>query len=925
MAGPIYFQWQNQVLLETIYTSRERKLVDFLVYYKEIDLWKQYKYKRIEELTEDVKQYIADREKTTRDAYESYKKLQDYFLRGDVRTKYAAKYGITDEKDLDKIRSLHKAFTDYLPKIADVRKEKYFVTQQYVQWEAYIKKVSDDITSRKRRLAALLNQDTKAKETLELQKIENVILKVASDELLELRTFVSTYNKIEKRKLDLSKAKEAAQTGVKGARSKLDLVRTQLNTADANQRKLAAELHRIKTPPSLDAVKGYFSGDDVHARSAFPKADAVVIKTLTGLRQKLASDLLTIKDEAVQQVTVKNLIYPLQEQQRLVNREIAQVENELRVNAPTWEKRGERQGRLDGLREAAKAIDSELDKVEEYKSAVDYSKKTPVERAQLAQAKEKELLIAQQRSSQLGKDAADLEAQIRSFETLLNQSEEEYLIRYTPGQAITVKDILRNKTEAYAASIANKNQFELLELIVSRFVGEPERYPLWLQYMVIHFSGMRYASAHGSWADPKDLLSSLLTPKLEKRFKGYGDNEIEPLCEQRIALYEKTAALTADAPRLASATEPKWKEKIVQHLKGLKLLLPHQRRKAYYDLLLDEQEYEIEIMNPEEVLAEIKEIGAQENFPEWMWKEITRLTEMRIQEVNSKEWEKLTPAQQEQRNDAKYAEYRTIMNKWKEQNLTGWREEHDKSNRLIVTRSVCNEVAEQIQHLRGNSPPGGLTAKAPWYKNLESDWMKKGKPAGQESYLKKARTKEHYKVGASILWLRFVNELPNAWRVAEPLKTSEGDELIPMEYRNKKTPDDWTYSMGNVVTRVRTRVNEKKMQVKDTQWLRWIHEATVADIAETADGTYVLTFETALPYDDPRISTIGVFKRDINDLLHFDGGEEYYNGSFLGFTPEGKLPVEDLAEMLDWNKILLKQFMPPAQLEDYKNKHIRKM
>src|SRR5512138_2967190 len=42
MAEPAYFQWQNDVLLKTIYPLREMKLRDFLIYYKEIDLWAQY-------------------------------------------------------------------------------------------------------------------------------------------------------------------------------------------------------------------------------------------------------------------------------------------------------------------------------------------------------------------------------------------------------------------------------------------------------------------------------------------------------------------------------------------------------------------------------------------------------------------------------------------------------------------------------------------------------------------------------------------------------------------------------------------------------------------------------------------------------------------------------------------------------------------
>ena len=48
MAETMYFQWQNEILLKTIYPLREMKLRDFLVYYKEIDLWAEYKDKKIE-------------------------------------------------------------------------------------------------------------------------------------------------------------------------------------------------------------------------------------------------------------------------------------------------------------------------------------------------------------------------------------------------------------------------------------------------------------------------------------------------------------------------------------------------------------------------------------------------------------------------------------------------------------------------------------------------------------------------------------------------------------------------------------------------------------------------------------------------------------------------------------------------------------
>jgi len=77
-----------------------------------------------------------------------------------------------------------------------------------------------------------------------------------------------------------------------------------------------------------------------------------------------------------------------------------------------------------------------------------------------------------------------------------------------------------------------------------------------------------------------------------------------------------------------------------------------------------------------------------------------------------------------------------------------------------------------------------------------------------------------------------------------------------------------------------------------------------------------------LPYDDPRLSAVGVFKHTLDNLM-WDGGEETYNGSFVGYLPEGQVPASDLEEMLDWNHILLKQVFALPELEDYRKRFIR--
>jgi len=155
---------------------------------------------------------------------------------------------------------------------------------------------------------------------------------------------------------------------------------------------------------------------------------------------------------------------------------------------------------------------------------------------------------------------------------------------------------------------------------------------------------------------------------------------------------------------------------------------------------------------------------------------------------------------------------------------------------LIVGSAVCNETAEHCQHMRGHLPPGGLTPKAPWYLKNEKDGKLPGNP---RPYFTRPKALADFTVGASILWLRFVNEEPNAWQIAGPLVTKDGDGLIPAEFKQRKAANAigvWTYTEGDMVKRTRTNLDANKQKVTQVQWLRWFHEATVAEVAETVDG-----------------------------------------------------------------------------------------
>ena len=933
MAEPTYFQWQNKFLLETIYPRRNRKLADFLIYCREIELWEEFKDKDLTE--EEVHAYREDRDRAVITAYKSYKTEYEYFQKGDVRTAYMGKYQLQDETELAPLKELHSIFQKNLTDRQTVRREKVLVAYYVTVWQQRIQSKEEEIKRLERRLAIMHPEHSdRTAIDQQIKRLKDVTLSLLNEELARLLTFLSTFNKVEKRKLEYHQKREVAAREIESTRVRLNAVRSPLQGLEAKAGKLAADLARLKSPPQREPYENYFFTDDVQndLSREFPDVDPALLGVIGGIHKRLASDLRALKGTDVRRIKIGDYIRELQDKLSGFLKEVTRLELELGSTQEGQGQVGSKQGRLDMLRSSGlKAVETELDKLTNYHAAIEYEKKTPADLAKPIQDTERELKRLRDQVSSIEKQVTPLEQDLKAKQSILNMSELGYLVSFSEDQPVAMQDIVRGKVERYKAELEEKIggdrpeqeiQQELLEEIVQRFLEKPREYPLWLQYMVIHFSGMRYATAHGSWADPKDLLKSLRTSALQKKFRLIARDEdaVEAMSEERLATYESPDP--SRAPRLALATDEKWKAKIATHLQGLRSA--YRRSHALFELLLDEENYEIEALDPANALERLKELregaNGEQALPDWMWKEIVKLTDLRLQEAKDPNWNKLTAQEQDEKNEARYAEFREIMNKWKQEHLTGWREEHDRSNRLIVTSSVCNEVAEQIQHLRGHTPSGGLTGIVDWYMKVVSEDKIPGSPRPYFLFVKEG-AEENYREGANILWLRFVHELPNPWRVAKPLSVN-GDRLIPEKYRRPEGKDgEWAYFESDVITRKRTRVVEKRTY-RDQQWLRWMHAATVAKVAETADGPVVLTFETALPYDDPTVSAVGIFKHDRRNLM-WDGGEDSYNGSFIAYLPQGEIPANDLEEMLDWNKILRREVMTPAQLEEYRKKYIR--
>jgi hypothetical protein len=344
--------------------------------------------------------------------------------------------------------------------------------------------------------------------------------------------------------------------------------------------------------------------------------------------------------------------------------------------------------------------------------------------------------------------------------------------------------------------------------------------------------------------------------------------------------------------------EKNWRDRLGWYLPGVRSKSPAARRQGLIDLL--RIEYAFDIMSKTSGDAEDILISRKAQFPAWAWHEIMRLTHLRIAEASDLHWEVLTPQEvSEELTSQDNQSLAAIISAWERHHVTAWRDEHARSLELLVTRAVCNETAEHCQHLRGHRPPGGLTPKPKWYKENEAGGSQPG------SYFMKPTSETHYRQGASILWLRFVGNRPSTWQIARNIETKDKIGLLPVEFTktDKSRPKDaWVYNVGEEITRTRTLVQPDGKKQVEQQWLRWIHEATVAEVAETVDGRMVITFETALPDHDRDTSSVGIFKMPLAWHLS-DGSEDQFNRSFVGYVPEGPISVEQLQPMLDWRRI----------------------
>jgi hypothetical protein len=155
---------------------------------------------------------------------------------------------------------------------------------------------------------------------------------------------------------------------------------------------------------------------------------------------------------------------------------------------------------------------------------------------------------------------------------LARQSRLKAELEYLP-EAPTTGPLSRAAVKRFAAYWYSKyddagNQLQhdaLLARVLDRFDADKDfkRYPKWLRYMVVHFSGMRYATAHHSYASAEDLVRRLKSEQIKSTVGTATQTEVARHEEQAVREVEselnatnkpRPGRVTALKARLAALT-----------------------------------------------------------------------------------------------------------------------------------------------------------------------------------------------------------------------------------------------------------------------------------------------------------------------------------------------------------------------------------
>ena len=334
----------------------------------------------------------------------------------------------------------------------------------------------------------------------------------------------------------------------------------------------------------------------------------------------------------------------------------------------------------------------------------------------------------------------------------------EFLVTYKEADLIqesktkpsnTAQNWVRQELNTFSQelqSMVDRNDHSgLLRKVISYLEQSRHNFDPWIKYMIIHFTGMRYKTAHGSYADPRRILVLIEEQEfstLRRWLLGIQPDLID---------MEITKATPEMSQMLLVEKDPK----IQQKLQKANSMMRDQRLKRqgiidFRQLQSDQRKTNYLNLSEDGALSELEKRGptGSNSFPDWFWTELVRRTPLKLRYVgagNKDNWDNLTYDLQRSRINSP-PNWRQLFVDWLRSpgcEITAWRDKNLRDLSLVVSSAVCNEVSEHIHHLRGLKPRGGLTARPPFYLEAEYDDNPESQP--KAASIKSPRQIQHEK------------------------------------------------------------------------------------------------------------------------------------------------------------------------------------
>jgi len=269
------------------------------------------------------------------------------------------------------------------------------------------------------------------------------------------------------------------------------------------------------------------------------------------------------------------------------------------------------------------------------------------------------------------------------------------------------------------ASLAGKSHKELLLATLDRFAADTKgRWSSWVRYMVLHFSGMKYDSAHSSHGDPAMLPSFLLRAELEEWL---ADPARVPASRLRELAQEARARAEKDPKSYPPKKVPSPNPGTLANATDAQLADPKTRAKlcahvvAFFELTAQMRQNVLSLPQALGVLRARSPNGAfgAHCLSSDEWVKVVSKTQLRLDASSIEEVRGANPKPPPKPREPapKPTNRESAIQTWLKDHIL-WREYHAEHLGPLVSRAVCDQIATMSMHARGLAPNGGIAADA---------------------------------------------------------------------------------------------------------------------------------------------------------------------------------------------------------------------